>query len=383
MSQIRGRAVNRVVGVVVLAGLLSLVAASLKAATEQKADWARIGLVVVCALAATMGTVGLRRGGSRQLHNWRETSLVLGVVLLPPGQLVLALVMAATVAFVIRRMPLLKLVFNAATVAVETATASLIVEAAGLSHTGSYWAAIQQPRAMAWVVVASFATPMVSTLFTVAAIAAERRRRLFAGLVDLLPTALAVWGRNVLAAIAIMAAASWSTLLTAGAIVILLIAHFFSTDRIVIRQERFAWHRLHEAIEQLRDVELDILVSDATAAVAAMMRADAAEIQLYAKTGYATLLRASDVEDAHTPEEDESAPGHSMDIPLSTREGQIGELRLLFHQTVKLNETESDCLAAFANALAVALANALKFEAIREEAYRRIRAAYVDPVTGV
>ncbi|MGH8891286.1 MAG: putative bifunctional diguanylate cyclase/phosphodiesterase, partial [Acidothermaceae bacterium] len=38
---------------------------------------------------------------------------------------------------------------------------------------------------------------------------------------------------------------------------------------------------------------------------------------------------------------------------------------------------------AFANALAVALANALKFEAIREEAYRRIRAAYVDPVTGV
>jgi diguanylate cyclase (GGDEF)-like protein len=268
-------------------------------------------------------------------------------------------------------------------VAIETVLAAAVVNFAHLSVTTLTWEHVFAPRAVALIVAASWIPPIVSAVLISRAVAVERGRPWRSEFPDVLRVEITTWPRNVVAGFALAAALSWSPILTIVVLAVALVAQAFSADRTAIRQERFAWHRLQEAIDQLRDVEIDALISDATAAAATMMRADAAEIQLYAKSGYETVLRASDIEDPHTPRADETSPGHSMDVALSTREGKIGELRLLFTQPVRLSETEHDCLTAFANALAVALANALKFDSIREEAYRRIRAAYVDPVTGV
>ncbi len=153
----------------------------------------------------------------------------------------------------------------------------------------------------------------------------------------------------------IIASLSWSTWFTVLILGALLGVQALSTDRAAIREERFAWHRLQVAIDELRDVELEQLIGEATAAVATMMRADAAEIQLDEATGHGTIMRASDFEDAHELEHGEHHHAHSMDIELATREGRVGELRLLFSAPVTFNETETDCLNAFANALAVAL----------------------------
>jgi diguanylate cyclase (GGDEF)-like protein len=376
-------AVRRVVYIVTFLGLVAAGAATVMAKHEPLADWRRWAAAILVAMVGDMALVRIRRGGSQRSHNWRETALLIGFVLLPPGQLVFAMLAAEVLALVIHRMSVPKIAFNLGLVAVEATLGAVIVVGAHPYHAQPFWHAVYEPATLLVLLLASAVSPLASTLFVSVIVSAERSRGIRSCIVDAAPTAVAVWARNAGAAVVLIAAADWSLALAVGAVVVLLGVHFFSADRTAIRQERFAWHRLQEAIDQLRDVELNDLISDATAAAATMMRADAAEIQLYARTGYATVLRASDIEDAHTPDAAEGSPGHSMDVALSTREGKIGELRLLFTQPVKLSDTENDCLTAFANALAVALANALKFDAIREDAYRRIRAAYVDPVTGV
>jgi diguanylate cyclase (GGDEF)-like protein len=376
-------AVARVVRIVATAGTVCVVVAAISSAHEPLAQPWRWTALVVAAIAAGLPRIYVRRGGSRRMHTWGETAFILGLVLLPASQLVLAITASAGAAALIRRQPVRKVVFNTSVVAVVTSIGVAIAAPAGLYSAQPAWDRMFSPLGLSLVAISALVWAVVSTVLTTWVVAAERGIWTTPAAGEAHRAALMMWLRNVVAGVLLVAALGWSPLLTLVIAGAMFGVHLVTADHSAIRQERFAWHRLQEAIDQLRDVELDVLIHDATLAAATMMRADAAEIQLYAKSGYETVLRGSDIEAAHTPTDDELTPGHSMDVPLSTREGRIGELRLLFTQVVKLNETESDCLTAFANALAVALANALKFEAIREEAYRKIRAAYVDPVTGV
>ena len=76
-----------------------------------------------------------------------------------------------------------------------------------------------------------------------------------------------------------------------------------------------------------------------------MMRADAAEIQLDEAHRARRVMRASDVEDAHELEHGEHHHAHSMEIELTTREGRVGELRLLFAAPVTFNADRDRLLA--------------------------------------
>ena len=374
---------ERVIGAVGLVGLACL-ALSIASVMRQPSvvPW-RVAAAFTLFVVGELATIPVRRGGTRHVHDWRESAFVLGLVLVPAGTLALVAGAAVSILLVLRRWPFKRIAFNAASMLLETLAGAAIVAPLALSAGTPDWDRLFTMPAAALVIAASLCPAILSAISTTAVVAAAGGRRLTTGLGDALRIGGFIWLRNVGAAFGIVAALRWSPALTIAIVLVLLLVQFFSADRTAIRQERFAWQRLREAIDQLRDVDLDDLIADATAAAVTMMRADAAEIRVYAKNGYSTVLRARDVEDVHVPEDDDAAPDHSMDVPLSTREGRIGELRLLFSQPVKLNGTESACLAAFANALAVAIANALKFDAIREEAYRRIRAAYVDPVTGV
>jgi diguanylate cyclase (GGDEF)-like protein len=374
---------QRVVRIVCLAGLVCLGIAVVATVRQPPvAPW-RVAVAFALPVLGELAAIPVRRGGTRHLHNWRETAFVLGLFLVPPGMLALVMSAAVSSLLVLRRRPAKRILFNGSSVLVETVVGAAIAGPLALSSGALAWDRLFTVQAAALVLLASLCPAIISTLSTAAAVAGSGGRRLTTGLEDALRIGMFIWLRNVSAAFVIVAALVWSPLLTVAIVLALFFLQFFSADRTAIRQERFAWQRLRDATDQLRDVDLDDLIADATTAAVTMMRADAAEIRIYAKNGYSTVLRARDVEDVHVPDENDAAPNHGMDVPLSTREGRIGELRLLFSQPVKLNSTESACLAAFANALAVAIANALKFDAIREEAYRRIRAAYVDPVTGV
>jgi diguanylate cyclase (GGDEF)-like protein len=384
MTQLeRPHAVRRLVAVVGALGAGCVFAALVVASSEPSPALWRWAVVLALPAIGEVTKLGIRRGASRHAYNWRETAFVLGLVLVPPAQLALAMTAALTVVFLAYRAPATKLVFNAAVVAVGSVVGGIAVVSAHVYSPGLRWSHVFTARSIVLIAFATLCMHVLSTGMTSFAVATERRRPVWLSMRDDLRVAVLIWLRNVGAAFIIIAALAWSASLTVVIIVALLGVQVLSADRAAIREERFAWHRLQVAIDELRDVELDQLIREATTAVATMMRADAAEIQLDDVTGHGTVVRASDIEHAHSPGSTEYRHGHSMDIELTTREGRVGELRLLFSAPVTFNATETDCLNAFANALAVALANAFKFDSIREDAKQRIQAAYSDPVTGV
>jgi diguanylate cyclase (GGDEF)-like protein len=383
VQRARPRAVRRLVSAVGAVGALCVAAAVSMTAREAAPTLWRWALVVALCVVGELAKVGIRRGANRHTYQWRETAFVLGLVLVPPGHLVLAMTAGIAIAEIARRKSPQKLVFNTAVVAIETAVGCAIVASAHVYSPRLRWGDVFTGRTVVLLAAASIALHLLSTALTSVVVATERGRPAWLSVWDDLRVAIAIWVRNVGAAFVIIASLSWSVWFTVLILCALLGVQALSTDRAAIREERFAWHRLQVAIDELRDVELDELIGQATAAVATMMRADAAEIQLDEATGHGTIMRASDFEDAHEVEHGEHHHAHSMDIELTTREGRVGELRLLFSAPVVFNATETDCLNAFANALAVALANALKFDSIREDAQQRIRAAFSDPVTGV
>jgi hypothetical protein len=354
MSQrARSRAVQRLVVLVGGVGALCVLVAALAVAAEPRTAVWRLALVVALPIVSEVAKVGIRRGASRHGYSWRETAFVLGLVLVPPADLVLAMTLAITVVALVRRASIQKVAFNASVVAIETVTGCAIVMSAHVYSRGLMWSSVFTARTVVLIALATLAAHVVSTALISIAVATERARPVWLSVRDDLRVAVVIWGRNVGAALIIIASLSWSVWFTVMIVCALLGVQALSTDRTAIREERFAWHRLQVAIDELRDVELDQLIREATTAVATMMRADAAEIQLDEGTGHGTIVRASDIEDAHALAQDERPHGHSMDIELTTREGRIGELRLLFAAPVTFNDTETDCLNAVANALAV------------------------------
>lgn len=380
---VRQRAVQRLVAIVGILGAGCVLLALSVAWTEPVPHLWRWGLAIGLPVVGELARVGVRRGASRYLYGWRETAFVLCLVLVPRADLVLTMTAGMTIALLVRHAPRAKLVFNVAVVAIETVLGCAVLGPAHVYSATLSWNHVFAARSIVLIAVASLFIHAFATGMTSLVVATERGRPVWHSLRDDVPVATVIWLRNVAAALIIVASLIWSIAFTVLLVAALLVLHAFSADRATIREERFAWHRLQLAIAELRDVELGRLIGQATTAAATMMRADAAEIQLDEVTGHATTVRASDIEDAHAAEHGEYRHGHSMEIELTTREGRVGELRLLFASPVIFNATETDCLNAFANALAVALANALKFDSIREDAKERIKAAFSDPVTGV
>jgi diguanylate cyclase len=379
----RPDALRRLVAVVGILGIACAVGAAVVAAIGPTPALWRCAVVLALPVIAEVAKVGIRRGATRHVYGWRETAFVLALVLVPPAYVVLATMAAIVAVALSRHPPIPKLVFNTALGGAECVIGCLVLASAHMYSPGLRWSHVFTVRTVVLIAAATLVMHVFSTAMTSFAVATERGRDVRLSLGDDLRVATLIWLRNVSAVLIIIAALAWSASLTVVIIAVLLGVQAFSADKAAIREERFAWHRLQVAIDELRDVELDQLIREATTAVATMMRADAAEIQLDDVTGHGTVVRASDIEYAHSPGSTEHQHGHSMDIELTTREGRVGELRLLFSAPVTFNATETDCLNAFANALAVALANAFKFDSIREDAKQRIRAAYSDPVTGV
>jgi diguanylate cyclase len=377
------RAVARVVAVAAVLGLLATIITVLAVVGDPTPSWQRLLAGFLAMIAADLGLVSIRRGGSRHLHDWHEASCVVGLILVPAAYVTVMAVVIALAVNVAYRRPFKKVIFNYSTPAIGGTLMMWIVAPAHLYQPTVNWTHALRPTSIPWILFGTLAFSVVLVLLTSYAVAAERgrsRRSVFAPLRR--PT-VANWARNVGAGLVIVAGLDFSITLTVVVLASLAGIHFWLADRTAIKQERISWKRLQTATDELRAVDLEALMQEASTAAAIMMKADAAEIQLDARTGSVAVVRASDIEAPHEPDRADDRPRHSLDVLLTTHEGAVGELRLLFVQPVELTETERSCLAAFGNALSVALANALKFEAMRQEAERRVRAAYRDPVTGV
>ncbi len=377
------RDVARVVAIAAALGVLATGFTFFAALHEPVPSALRLGMALFALVMADVGLVSIRRGGSRHIRNWHEAAWVLGLVLVPAAYFMLMVVATAATISIFHRQAIKKVIFNLSQTAVGGALMAWIVAPAGLYNAHLRWAHVFSPAILVRIVVGALAMCLISAVFTAFVVAAERGRSARSVFTPLCGPIVANWARNVVGGLIIVAGLSFSITLTIALFAILIGIHFWHADRTVIGQERLAWKRLQVATVELGAVALDVLMHEAGTAAAVMMKADGAEIQLAERTGSTIVVRASDIEGAPQSISADMRPRYSLNMELGTHEGQIGELRLLFVQPVELTDTERSCLAAFGNALSIALANALKFDAMRRDAERRVRAAFLDPVTGV
>src|SRR5450432_2650638 len=87
VQRARPRAVRRLVSAVGAVGALGVAAAISMTTSEAAPALWRWALVVALCVVGELAKVGIRRGANRHAYNWRETVFVLGLVLLPPGDL--------------------------------------------------------------------------------------------------------------------------------------------------------------------------------------------------------------------------------------------------------------------------------------------------------
>jgi diguanylate cyclase (GGDEF)-like protein len=377
------RAVARVVGATAAFGALGLAITIFAMTKDPIPSPIRFSAAMLAIVAADLGLVSIRRGGSSHGRDWDEAGWVIALLLVPSSYVVIMSVVIGLVVNSFYRRPAKKILFNCSIRAIAGTVAMFIVEPGRLYQTHLDWNHAFRAAQLPWLLIGTMAIALLHLSLTSFVVGAERGHAPRSFVASMIRPSLANWFRNVIAGLVIAAGLAISTTFTVVALAALVVLHFFLAERLEIKQERVAWKRLHTATEELRAVDLELLMREATTAAAVMMKADAAEIQLDERTGVLAVVRASDEGALENLDQPDNGPQHSLDVQLTTHEGPIGELRLLFTQPVVLTETEQSCLAAFGNALSVALANALKFDEMKEEAERRVRAAYRDPVTGV
>ena len=342
----------------------------------------RLAFSVAAAFAAYAAMIKVRDGGTRKAYAWQTSALVVVLVLLPAPYVVLVFGAARALAGRVLREPVQKLIFNTALAVICAGAASGISTVFHLYRVHLDWGQVFHGHMLVGLLLATLSTALISPILVALPTSAERHRPVTSGLAALYRTTIIVWFRNFLIALVVIAALDRSIGLTLLVLAALVPLHALSADRATLGRERAAWRRLQRAIDQLRDSDLHALLRVAAPAAAAMLRADAAEITLAEHTGYPIRYATDDAGRADVLPTAETMTA-TIARTLTTREGDVGALRLFFTRPVSLTETEQATLDAFANALAVALANAVKFATLTREAEERIRAAHTDPVTGL
>ncbi len=174
VQRARPRAVRRLVSAVAAVGALCVAAAISLTVSEAAPELWRWALVVALCIVGELAKVGIRRGANRHAYQWRETAFVLGLVLVPPGHLVLAMTVGIAIAEVARRKSPQKLVFNTAVVAIETAVGCTIVASAHLYSPELHWADVFTARTVGLLAAASIALHLLSTALISVVVATER-----------------------------------------------------------------------------------------------------------------------------------------------------------------------------------------------------------------
>ncbi|MCL6537024.1 MAG: EAL domain-containing protein [Acidothermus sp.] len=361
---------------------LSFAVAQIVTVGERPALW-QVGIVALLVVFAHVGVIRTRNGGSRQLYVWQATALALGLFLVPGPYLVVISILGPITLSVLLRHEVRKAVFNASVACLSSSAAVLVSLPFGIYRHSIKWERVFQPEVFVGLMLATLTAILLSPLLTALPVSAERHRPITSGLGPVYRTAIFVWARNFVLALLIAAALARSFLLALVVLAAAIPIHLLSAERTALARERAAWHRLQRAIDHLRSVDLHDVVREAAAAATEMVRADAAQI-VVSRAAEEPLSFLADETGRERSESDFVSRATSVvPVRLATPEGDIGTLRLFFFKPVTLTATEWNTLDAFANALAVALANAVKFSALHREAEERIRAAHRDPVTGL
>lgn len=371
------RRLSRLIAVVVTAGVTTVALAVIGVNQSMTPSLWRIGVCFALLTASRLAVLHLRLRGQRVDFDWGEGALLLGLVLLPTSWLTVLTPCCIATAGLLLKKDAVKTVYNAASATVATAVAGTVghflydTTAAGLS-----W------RLVGALAVASLLFTVIADLTASAAIALSQSEPFLRTLrVGVGMEALTGAG-NVGAALAVVAIARFDPWLLAILPMLVVSLQITYGSRLRGQQERHAWTQLEKTARAFTQLDPAAVADAAITGISALFQADWVEVQFRSPNGRESLYSGGPGGPAAGP----SSPGSdgpTVTESLGQRDELVGNVTLHFSADVALNARERHALATLAAALAVALANADRYETTRKLAEDKAKEAVTDPLTGV
>lgn len=390
---VRERALLALVATFGIAGTLTVLGAVTSVAVQGELRTASFLLVLLTTLLTDVTAIDLRIGRHAESFTWSELSIVLGLALLPPDQLVLTTV-AMGLAYLATGQPLVKWIVNVGSYAVGVALAALLSR----QVTTPAWDRPAESAAALLVGVAFWACWNKITIVT--AIALAQGRPLLTVLRSELVSSVVVATCNTGLAFGFLALATGHRSLLWCAPACIALAGVLNRCYLRLVQDRAAWRELERASRELTALDEQVLVAAALRRVTALMQSDGAELRLAAGDQH-MVHRLRDGEELPETEWSSQRPSATVtvartegvpwlpvecteaSVPLDSPGGPLGLLVVQYDGAVHLSRRERSQLTAYAGALSVALCNARLHAELRAQAERNAHDARHDPLTGL
>ncbi|MFL6128380.1 MAG: putative bifunctional diguanylate cyclase/phosphodiesterase [Mycobacteriales bacterium] len=323
--------------------------------------WQFVVCVAMFALVS-LAWFSVRVGSHLVLIGWTEVAVVLGLVLLPPAWVVVAIALGCGAKFVGHRDQPVKAIYNAS---MDTVAAAVVVGLVGLlAHPPLD---VGRPGDIFELVLAAVLYSQLTEIGTAAAVGLSQQRSVFS-------VYRGAFGINLLSEVGNVA----TSLLVVGLVhfderallvlpVVLLSLRQVYLGRVRAREERESWQGLLDATRAMADLDERVVLARAASEATRLFGADGAEIEL----ADGRLVRGDERGVGYDGAAGEAPPreaGAVLERPIGPEAGPLGVLRLCFAETVTLNDREQAMLGAVAAELHSALVNAAQHATARHEA---------------
>ena len=392
---VRERALLGLVGALGLLGSVVVGVAVVSVVEDGRIRTASLLLVLITALLTDVTAIDLRIGRHAESFTWSELSVMLGLALLPPDQLVLS-TLAVAVAYLATRQALVKWTVNVGSYAIGVALAATVCHAV---ETPTW----DRPAASAGALLAGAVTWAVwNKLTIVTAISLAQGRSFVVVLRSELVSSIVVACCNIALAFGCLALAlaSGHRAMLWSAPVFILLAGVLNRCYLRLVQDRAAWRALELAGRELTALDEQVLVAAALRRVTALMQSDGAELRLSAgdqhlvhrmrdgDTVPASEWSSQPVVPTVTVARTDGSAGLPVEcteasVPLDSPGGPLGLLVVQYDGAVRLSRRERTQLSAYAGSLSVALCNARLHAELGLQAERNAHDAQHDPLTGL
>ncbi len=339
--------------------------------------WWRIGLAGALVAVSRLAVLRLRFRGNLLHFDWGEGALLLGLVLLPAPWLTLVTPFCAAAASLLLKKGTIRTLYNAGAATIATAAAGSLATAVSQIDTG-----ILSWRLVAALGLAGLTYTIAADITASAAIALSQNQRFFRTLRVGWGLELLTGAGNVGAALIIVAATGFDAWLLTTLPMLVVALQITYHSRLRGQQERETWTQLEHTTRAFTQLDPAAVAEAAIHGILDLFQADRVDVLFHRPDGtdarYTGGLAASESPPEHRPE---GSP--TLTVPLGQHEDDLGTITLHFSDKVTLNGRERHALATLATALAVALANAERYETTRGLGEQKALEAVTDPLTGL
>jgi diguanylate cyclase (GGDEF)-like protein len=385
------RRLHLIVAAVVATGVICVAGASvaLAGAWEYPAVW-RIALALAVVAVSDFGVLHIRFGRETCTLTWSEAAILVGLVLTPWPWITLVCPVGVAVSELAARRPLLKIAFNAGSMATGATLATLCVRlVAGDVDPGA------APDVRRWVALAAatavyFAWNTASVAGVIAAAGGMQLREVWNDGIGLKLGMLA--GNTVIALL--LVSVPWHG--TVSVLMPFSMILLYLTYRAYYRalEDGDVWRQLDVAAKELTVLDRSDVAAAAVARAVNLFNAEHAEVVLgpddagktivyrYGREG-ASVSVAGAQDAALCSDADARVVEAPLSVAVDGDSAVIGALRLAMNPSEHLSRRQRLVLRTFAHSVSTSLQNASLYAEMRHQAKISAFEATRDPLTGI